>query len=33
VAENQPASTMVGVAALVMQELLIEVEATALMSE
>ena len=33
VAENQSASTMVGVAALVMQELLIEVEATAVMSE
>jgi enamine deaminase RidA (YjgF/YER057c/UK114 family) len=33
VAENQPASTMVGVAALVMKELLIEVEATAVMSE
>jgi enamine deaminase RidA (YjgF/YER057c/UK114 family) len=33
VAENQPASTMVGVAALVMKELLIEVEATAVISE
>jgi enamine deaminase RidA (YjgF/YER057c/UK114 family) len=33
VAENQPASTMVGVAALVMKELLIEVEATAVMIE
>jgi enamine deaminase RidA (YjgF/YER057c/UK114 family) len=33
VAEDQPASTMVGVAALVMKELLIEVEATAVMSE
>jgi enamine deaminase RidA (YjgF/YER057c/UK114 family) len=33
VALNQPASTMVGVAALVMKALLIEVEATAVMSE
>jgi enamine deaminase RidA (YjgF/YER057c/UK114 family) len=33
VAVNQPASTMVGVAALVMKALLIEVEATAVMSE
>ncbi len=31
--ENQPASTMVGVSALVMKELLIEVEATAVMAE
>jgi 2-iminobutanoate/2-iminopropanoate deaminase len=31
--ENQPASTMVGVSALVMKELLIEVEATAVIEE
>ena len=31
--ENQPASTMVGVSALVMKELLIEVEATAVVEE
>ncbi|MFT7130074.1 MAG: enamine deaminase RidA (YjgF/YER057c/UK114 family) [Gammaproteobacteria bacterium] len=31
--ENQPASTMVGVSALVMEELLVEVEATAVISE
>ena len=31
--ENQPASTMVGVSALVMKELLVEVEATAVVDE
>lgn len=31
--ENQPASTMVGVSALVMKELLVEVEATAVLEE
>ncbi len=31
--ENQPASTMVGVSALVMKELLVEVEATAVIEE
>ena len=31
--ENQPASTMIGVSALVMKELLIEVEATAVVEE
>lgn len=31
--EDQPASTMVGVSALVMQELLVEVEATAVISD